>query len=33
MGRRQRNKQGDPAPLEETLKRKSSEENNVKSKR
>eukprot|EP00833_Pecoramyces_ruminatium_P016937 jgi/Orpsp1_1/1190969/evm.model.d7180000082594.1 len=33
MGRRQRNKQGDPAPLEETLKRKSSEENNVKNKR
>jgi len=33
MGRRQRNKQGDPAPLEETLKRKNTDENNVKNKR
>jgi len=33
MGRRARNKQADPAPLEQTLKRKSSESNNNKNKR
>jgi len=33
MGRRARNKQADPAPLEQTLKRKSSEGSNTKNKR
>jgi len=33
MGRKARNKQADPAPLEQTLKRKSSVESNTKNKR